>query len=141
MLKCHLCIRPEGQLVTIHIPLVHRFPYLGLVASLGNFEMQTCRHRLRACAQVRHRILGALHSSELQLKQQVVLYQACVRSSMLYGQHARGVTMGVLRKLEAQDAKSLRGTARSPAHLWNERSTALRALLKIHSVHKVLRQA
>ena len=101
-------------------------------------SMQTCKHRLRAGAQVRHRLLRVLHSAGLRVRQRAILYQACVRSSFLYGQHAVGVTFGVLRKLEAQDAKNLRGIARSPAHLWHERSQTLRARLGLRSVHHML---
>ena len=144
-LKAHLHRAKEGFTVSvgtpshpIYLPRVSHFTYLGVVASLGSFEMQTCKHRLRAGAQVRHRLLRVLHSAGLRVRQRAILYQACVRSSFLYGQHAVGVTFGVLRKLEAQDAKNLRGIARSPAHLWHERSQTLRARLGLRSVHHML---
>ena len=144
-LKAHLHRAKEGFTVSVGtpshpilLPRVHHFTYLGVVASLGGFEMQTCKHRLRTGAQVRHRLLRVLHSAGLRVRQRAVLYQACVRSSFLYGQHAVGLTSGVLRKLEAQDAKNLRGITRSPAHLWHERSQTLRERLGLRSVHHML---
>ena len=144
-LRAHLHRAKEGFTVSVGtpshpilLPRVTHFTYLGVVASLGGFEMQTCKHRLRAGAQVRHRLLRVLHSAGLRVRQRAVLYQACVRSSFLYGQHAVGVTPGVLSKLEAQDAKNLRGIARSPAHLWHERSQTLRERLGLRSVHHML---
>ena len=144
-LKAHLHRAKEGFTVSVGtpshpilLPRVTHFTYLGVVASLGGFEMQTCKHRLRAGAQVRHRLLRVLHSAGLRVRQRAILYQACVRSSFLYGQHAVGVTPGVLSKLEAQDAKNLRGIARSPAHLWHERSQTLRERLGLRSVHHML---
>ena len=144
-LKQHLHRTKDGPLVSvgtpaapIYIPRVQSFQYLGVIASLGGYELQTCRHRLKACMQVRHRLLRILHSSGLRLRQRVTLYQACVRSSMTYGIHAVGVTPGVLDRLEAQDVKHLRGLAKSPAHLWHESTVVLRARLKIRSVHQTL---
>ena len=144
-LKQHLHRTKDGPLVSvgtpaapIYIPRVQSFQYLGVIASLGGYELQTCRHRLKACTQVRHRLLRILHSSGLRLRQRVTLYQACVRSSMTYGIHAVGVTPGVLDRLEAQDAKHLRGLAKSPAQLWHESTVVLRARLKIRSVHQTL---
>ena len=144
-LKAHLHRAQDGFTVSvgtpsdpIHLPRVSSFTYLGVTASLGNYEMQTCRHRLRAGAQVRHRLLRVLHSAGLRLRQRAVLYQACVRSSILYGLHAVGVTPSVLRKLEAQDAKGLRGIAKSPAHLWHEHSHALRVRMGVKSIRQML---
>ncbi|CAE7742391.1 unnamed protein product [Symbiodinium sp. CCMP2592] len=144
-LKMHLVKRPDGPAIDLGtpaarliIPKVHRFTYLGVEAWFGNFEMQTCHSRLRASAKVRHRILKVLHSSNLRLRHRTMLYQACVRSSMLFGQHAVGVTHAVLRKLESSDARNLRALAKSPAHLWHEPTADLRARLHLRSVTEVL---
>ena len=113
--------------------------YLGVVASYTGFELQTFRHRQRAAAQNRQRLLKLLHSRQLSLSQRVRLYRACVVSSQLYGLHATGVNAQILRELEAADARGLRAIARSPAHLYHESTTKLRQRLKVDSPTSTLR--
>ena len=73
--------------------------YLGVEASLSGFEMQTCALRLKMCAQIKHRLIKVLRAAKLGLQHRVKLYRACLHSSMLYGQHAVGLTTAVLRRL------------------------------------------
>ena len=146
-LRKHLFRTPQGPVLRlgtpcnpIDIPRVHSLTYLGVEASLSSFEMQTCALRLRMSAQIKHRLIKVLHAAKLGLHHRVRLYQACLRSSMLYGQHAVGITTAVLRRLEAADACHLRGIARSPAHLTHESSVHLRQRLRILSPQQALQQ-
>ena len=52
----------------LHIPKAKSMTYLVIVASYKNFELQTCRHRLTAAMQKKHRLIKVLHSSSLSLK-------------------------------------------------------------------------
>ena len=128
-IKQHVRRTDQGKVVNLstpHAPLrlpkVSSVIYLGVEASLHGFEPQTCRYRLRMCGAARHRLLRLLHSSGLSIRYtyKVVLYRACVRSSMLYGLHAAGLSHQVLRRLEAADSRFLRAIARSLAHLTKE---------------------
>ena len=107
------------------IPSGDTFPYLGTVLSFGAFEMQTCRHRIRAAQTQRSRLLRYLHSGQLTLRRRTTLYNACVRSSMFYGLHVVGVTEPVLQKLASTGAKFTRALACSPAHILHETTADL----------------
>ena len=108
---------PVMQLGTPHapivIPRVHSMVYLGIIASYSGFEQQTF----------------VLRSKRLQLHQRARLYLACVRSSLLYGLHAVGVTNHVARRIEQFDSRALRSLARSPAFLSHESTASLRQRL------------
>ena len=118
---------------SLRIPRVRQMVYLGVIASYGSFEQQSCMHRVKAAMANRHRLAKILHSRSLSLRQRVRIYHACVRSCLLYAQHAVGVNGSVLRKLEQFDARALRAIARAPAHLTHETTSALRARLHIES--------
>ena len=115
------------------IPVSDTFPYLGTVVSFGGFEMQTCKHRIRAAQSQRSRLLRFLHSRQLSLRRRTTLYVACVRSSLLYLQHAVGITEPVLHLLAATDAKFVRALARSPAHITRESTDLLLRRLHLQS--------
>ena len=111
--------------------------YLGVVASYTG--LQTFRHRQKAAAQNRRRLLKLLHTRQLSLSQRFRLYRACVVSSQLYGLHATGVNAQILRELEAADVRALRAIAKSPAHLYYESTVSLRKRLKVESPTTTLR--
>ena len=125
----------------ILIPRVHSMVYLGIIASYTGFESQTFEHRRQAALGCKHRLGRVLRSKRLQLRQRARLYVACVRSSLLYGLTAVGVTGHVVRKLDQFDSRALRSLARSPAFLSHESSEALRKRLNVSSPSKVLHQA
>ncbi|CAE7439897.1 unnamed protein product [Symbiodinium sp. CCMP2592] len=106
-------LKQNGMQVPLRIMQVSQIVYLGVVASDTGFEMQTFMHRQKAAAQNRQRLLKLLHSGVLSLTQRVRLYRACVVSSLLYGLHAVGLTLPVLRVLDATDARALRAIAKS----------------------------
>ena len=108
----------------LRIPRVRHMVYLGIVASYGSFEQQSCLHRVTAATANRHRLARVLSCRSLSLKQRVRVYNACVRSSLLYAQHAVGLNNSVLRKLDLFDARALRATARAPSHITHESASA-----------------
>ena len=122
----------------IWIPKAPHMVYLGIVASYAGFEMQTVRYRLKIGAQTRQRLAKLLHSNVLSLTYRVRLYQACIRSTLLYGIHSVGITEAVLQRLESWDARALRSVAKSPVHLTRESNSCLRARLAILSPQQYL---
>ena len=136
---------PVMQFGTPHslilIPRVHSMVYLGIIASYTGFESQTFEHRRQAALGCKHRLGRGLRSKRLQLRQRARLYVACVRSSLLYGMTAVGVTGHVVRKLDQFDSRALHSLARSPAFLSHESSEALRKRLNVSSPSHVLHQA
>ena len=119
---------------SITIPKTDSFVYLGVKISYQRFEMQTCRHRLKAARAVRQRLVRALHSAGLPLRTRLRLHVACTRSSLMFGQHAVGFPLDVLRLLESSDARFVRAVARSPVHLTHESNEELYVRLRVKTV-------
>ena len=143
----HKDVGPAGSVLNvgtphkpIRIPLVPRMTYLGIVASYGPYEMQTCLHRQKAALANRQRVAKVLHHRLLTVQQRVRLYVACVRSCLLYGQHAVGFSHGVLRKHDQFDSRVLRAIARAPAHITHETTAALRERRHVDSPGAVLQK-
>ena len=141
------CIRASGggEVVelgspheSLRIPRVSKMIYLGIIASYQGFEMQTCMHRQQAALVNRHRLARTLHCRQLTMAQRVRLYVACVRSSLLYGQHAVGTNMAVLRRQDQFDARVLRAIAKTPSHLTHESTQELRSRLSVESPRQVV---
>ena len=61
----------------------------------------------------RQRVLRILHSRRIAVRSRVRLYEACVRSALVYGLDAIGLPIEVLRRLDSFDARALRGIAKS----------------------------
>ena len=112
--------------------------YLGTIVSYHGFELQTCQHRVQAALSNKHRLARILQHRQLTLGQRTRLYIACIRSCLLYGQHAIGLTMPVLRKLDQFDSRVLRAIAKSPAHLLKESTVQLRHRLNTDAPQTVL---
>ena len=123
----------------LKIPLVATMQYLGTIVSYHGFELQTCQHRVQAALSNKHRLARILQHRQLTLGQRARLYIACIRSCLLYGQHAIGLTMPVLRKLDQFDSRVLRAIAKSPAHLLKESTVRLRQRLGTDAPQTVLR--
>ena len=121
----------------LDIPRVVSATYLGVEVSLDNHVQRTCRLRLQMAAGIRQRLLKVLHTAGLGLRTRVLLYTSCVRSSMLYGQHAVGFTPSMLRLLDQRDSRYLRAHSRSPAHITHESTEALRRRLRVRSPAEV----
>ena len=120
------------------VPRAKQMICLGVVASYQGFELQTCKHRMQIAMQNKHRLLKILHASNLTQKYRLRLYLACIRSTMLFGQHAVGLTPTVLYKLEQADARALRAISRSPSFLTKESTVALRKRLAVNSPREAL---
>ena len=139
-LRAHIRRTAEGEVACvgtpghpIELPRQPDLTYLGIKLSYGNFELQSCLHRLRAARLVRQRLVRLLHSSGLRLKLRLQLYSACVRSSMLYGLHA-----SVQQRLSAADARFVRAVARDPVHLTRTSNHALYRKLRLKDLPTVL---
>ena len=132
------CIEVGTPHQPIRIPKVRTMLYLGIVASYTKFEYQTCLHRVRAATANKSRLAKVLHNRQLTMQQRLRMYVACVRSSLLYGAHATGISPAVARKHEQFDSRAIRAIAKSPAHLTKESTTQLRARLKLDSPLTVL---
>ena len=120
------------------VPRAKQMIYLGVVASYQGFELQTCKHRMQIAMHTRHRLLKVLRASNLTQKYRLRLCLACIRSTMLFGQHAVGLTPAVLYKLEQADARALRAISRSPSFLTKESTVALRRRLDVNSPREAL---
>ena len=108
------------------IPVYSEMCYLGIIASYGSFEVQTMKHRLRIAAGSRQRLIKVLHSSRyLSVRQRIALYVACVRSCSLYGVVAVGFTYKSLELLRRMEQAHVRAIAKSPRHLYHERTEDL----------------
>ena len=147
-LRKHKDVGPAGSVLNvgtphkpIRIPLVPRMTYSGIVASYGPYEMQTCLHRQKAALANRQRLAKVLHHRLLTVQQRVRLYVACVRSCLLYGQHAVGFSHSVLRKHDQFDSRVLRAIARAPAHITHETTAALCERLHVDSPGAVLQKS
>ena len=101
----------------LRIPHVASATYLGIEISLDSYEMRTCKLRMRLAAALRHRLLKVLRAAGLAMRTRLLLYSSCVRSSMLYGQHATGVTPATLRRMNQKDARYVRAITRNFAHI------------------------
>ena len=144
-LRGHVRRTAEGEVISVgtpgrpvELPRQTDLTYLGIKLSYGNFELQSCLHRLRAARLVRQRLVKLLHSSGLRLKLRLQLYSACVRSSLLYALHAVGLTPSAQQRLSAADARFVRAIARNPVHLTRTSNLELYRKLKLRDVPALL---
>ena len=120
------------------VPSVKQFGYLGVQVSYGAFEMQTLLFRQQAASANRARLVRILHHRQLALRRRVSLYLSCVRSSLIFGLHATGLTAATLRKLDASHSRHLRAIAKSPSHITKKSTTALRLRLRVQSPEEAI---
>ena len=144
-IRQHSRITREGVLVNvgtpaipIEIPKSSVLTYLGIQLSYGSLEMQTCAFRMRAAQLVRQRLIKVLHTQGLRTRVRLQLHSACVRSSMIYGQHAVGITNATLRKMEAADARFVRAITRCPVHLTRVSNMQLYHRHKLKGISQLL---
>ena len=83
-------------------------------------------------------LVRILHYRQLALRRRVSLYLSCVRSSLIFGLHATGLTPATLRKLDALDSRHLRAIANSPSHLTHESTLDLRLRLRVQSPEEAI---
>ena len=113
------------------VKLGQSFVYLGITASYGSFELSTLNMRIAAAESNRNRLKGVLHNSRyLSVKRRLVIYNACVRSSMVYGLLAVGITRPMLELLQRTCIRHVRAVAKAPRHLTFESSSALLSRLR-----------
>ena len=147
-IKSHQVVRNGQKFVNFGLPgapllassySVTQFGYLGVQVSYGSFETQTLQYRQQAASANRARLVRILHYRQLALRRRVSLYLSCVRSSLIFGLHATGLTPATLRKLDALDSRHLRAIANSPSHLTHESTLDLAGLrLRVQSPEEAI---
>ena len=104
--------------VPLEVPMGVRIPYLGVVASYGPFEDLSLSHRIQIASASRQRLTKVLQSGRyLTLTKRLELYRVCVRTSLLYGIPAVGITSKGLHRISTFELKHVRAIAKSPVHI------------------------
>ena len=119
----------------VEVPIVKQSKYLGIVVSYHTFETATLQHRLKAAGLARQRLSKVLHSTRhLSLRQGLQIYSTCVRSTMLYGITALGLSDKDLRSLHRKDIRYVRAIAKSPVHITKEKTEVLLTRISLPSI-------
>ena len=135
-------IQLSHGLRNITVPVVKQVKYLGVMVSYFDFEMASVRHRLQAAGVARQRLARAIHSSRyLGLAQRLQIYEACVRTTLLYGVSVMKLPEKAVTALHRRDAKYVRAVAKSPFHITREATSTLLDRLQIKSVVEILARA
>ena len=107
----HFVLR--GQSKFYKLPVKDRLQYLGVVLSYGSFEMQTAVHRADKACQSYGMLTKTLRTKgALSLSIRLRIYNACVWSSIVYGQVAVGFTAGSLQHVISIVSQHLRKVMR-----------------------------
>ena len=129
-------------LQTITVPVVKQVKYLGVMVSFFDFEMASVPHRLQAAGVARQRLARVIHSSRyLGLAQRLHIYEACVRTTLLYGVSVMKLPEKAVSALHRSDIKYIRAVAKSPVHITRESTSALLSRLRVKSVADILNGA
>ena len=110
------CITRSGRVY--HVPLVKKWDYLRATLSYTHHAADTVQRRLKAAdhafSKLRH-VLGAHRG--LPVKQCLVVYDACVQSTLLYAVLAVGMGTTEAKQIHYLTMKHLRFIARPPRHM------------------------
>ena len=135
-------IQLSHGLRNITVPVVKQVKYLGVMVSYFDFEMASVRYRLQAAGVARQRLARAIHSSRyLGLAQRLQIYEACVRTTLLYGVSVMKLLEKAVTALHRRDVKYVRAVAKSPFHITREATSTLLDRLQIKSVVEILARA
>ena len=100
------------------IRIVSTIPYLGIVLSYNNFEMQTLRHRLRSGDKAQILLHRWLHcDTGLTTAQRTKIWKQCVLSCSQYGLFAVGMTNTGLQHYFRHCLKHLRRIYKEPVYI------------------------
>ena len=101
---------PSGRLIALKTQV----PYLGIVISYHNYEMQSLRHRLQASKAVMKEVAHAARNSHaITERRRLSIWRITAWASALYGLHVVGVTEQGLAALESHMIYQLRFVLRS----------------------------
>ena len=112
------------------LPLKNKGPYLGVVISYDNFELQTWAHRKKASWTAYARLRGWLRHKQIPTVKRLYLWQTSVFSVMTYGLLATTVTTQVLHEFQATVYKMVRSIIGDQAFLTHR--THQMALQRFH---------
>ncbi|CAE7635287.1 yfiL [Symbiodinium sp. CCMP2592] len=137
--RAHTATTAEGRFLLIpqpgskalRLPIVTKLTYLGIILSYVDATTATVDHRLQVAEAQRARLLKVLHSRTLPTTKRVQLWQACVRSSALYGLHLVDLQQRHVVRITVTLVRHLRAIARSFAHMTQESSRALLERLNV----------
>ena len=122
---------------TLTVPIATQVKYLGIIVSYQDYEAKSVAHRLKAAGISRQRLAKVLHSSKyLSIRQRLLIYQACVRSSILYGVSTFPLHAKDIQALHRRDVKYIRAVAKSPVHITRERTVDLFRRLHIKPIEE-----
>ena len=113
----------EQRLGVVRLPLVKQHTYLGIRVSYQNYEALTLSHRLQHSWSAFHRLLPALRSKSLSLRQRLQIWQACPYASLAYGLDCLCLGMPELTKLRKHAVRQLRTLCKSPVFIARESTT------------------
>ena len=129
--------RLAHNMQTLTIPIATQVKYLGIIVSYQDYEAKSVAHRLKAAGISRQRLAKVLHSSTyLSLRQRLLIYQACVRSSILYGVSTFPLQAKDIQALHRRDVKYIRAIAKSPVRITRERTVDLFRRLHIKPIEE-----
>ena len=135
-------IQLSHGLHNITVPVVKQVKHLGAMVSYFDFEMASVRHRLQAAGVARQRLARVIHSSRyLGLAQRLQMYEACVRTTLLYGVSVMKLPEKAVTALHRRDVKYVRAAAKSPVHITRKATHTLLGRLRIKSVVEILTRA
>ena len=105
------CVQlPSGRLIALKTQV----PYLGIIISYHDYEMQSLRHRLQASKAVMKEVAHAVRNSHaITERRRLSIWRITAWASALYGLHVVGLTEQGLAALESHTIYQLRFVLRS----------------------------
>ena len=101
---------PSGRLIALKTQV----PYLGIIISYHDYEMQSLRHRLQASKAVMKEVAHAVRNSHaITERRRLSIWRITAWASALYGLHVVGLTEQGLAALESHMIYQLRFVLRS----------------------------
>ena len=114
---------PSGRLIALKTQV----PYLGVIISYHEYEMQSLKHRLQASKAVMKEVAHAVRNSHaITEKRRLSIWRITSWASALYGLHVVGLTEAGLSALESHMLYQLRFVLRSYSQCTRESNQSLK---------------
>ena len=110
---------------TLHLPLVDTHTYLGVRLSYRAPEAATLKHRMKESWSAFNRLMPALRSNSLTIRQKLAIWRACVYATLMHGLDSTGLASTGPALLRKHVSKQVRRIAKSPSHITHETSSDL----------------
>ena len=128
------CLVMHQRDQSTYIPLAEHLPYLGVVLSYKQYELQTAQARCSRADQLFGSLRRLLRTrSLLSVAQRLRIYKACVSPALHYGILAVGVNQAALKLLLSTHAQHLRKLLRIHEHGVTNRQVLQRAHIDLFS--------